>query len=95
MSGHSSRVWQSAAAVKYDCPCQPVLLELHAPMTRKQHAKMKKKEKKLEISDITTLCCNAGWYIRSRANYRCEKCNDDVTLQIVFAGMTVNEPEKK
>ena len=56
---------------------------------------MKKKEKKIEISDIKTACCNAGWYIRSRANYRCEKCNDDVTLQIVFAGMTVNEPEKK
>ena len=56
---------------------------------------MKKKEKKREISDIKTACCNADWYIRSRGNYRCEKCNDDVTLQIVFVGMTVNEPEKK
>jgi hypothetical protein len=56
---------------------------------------MKQKEKKLEISDIKTVCCNAGWYIRSRANYRCEKCNDDVTLHIVFANMAIEESEKK
>jgi hypothetical protein len=56
---------------------------------------MKKKEKKLEISDIKTVCCNAGWYIRSRANYRCEKCDDDVTLHIVFANMAIDESENK
>ena len=56
---------------------------------------MKKKEKKLEISDIKTACCNAGWYIRSRANYRCEKCDGDIALQILYYGMLINDSKKK
>jgi len=56
---------------------------------------MKREKKKIEISDVKTVCCNAGWYIRSRANYRCEKCDDDVTLHIVFAGMAMDESKKK
>ena len=52
---------------------------------------MKKEKKKTVISDIKTACCNAGWYIRSRANYRCEKCDDDVTLHIVMVQMLVDE----
>jgi hypothetical protein len=55
---------------------------------------MKKEKKKTVISDIKTVCCNAGWYIRSRANYRCEKCNDDVTLHIVSVQMMLDEDSK-
>lgn len=55
---------------------------------------MKKEKKKTVISNIKTACCNADWYIRSRANYRCEKCNDDVTLHIVSVQMMLDEDSK-
>ena len=55
---------------------------------------MSKKNKKVVKSDIKTVCCNAGWYIRSRANYRCEKCDDDVTLHIVSVQMMLDEDSK-
>lgn len=58
-------------------------------------SKKKKKEKEIVISDIKTTCCNVGWYIRSRANYRCEKCDNDITLHIVLANMAIDKSEKK
>jgi hypothetical protein len=56
---------------------------------------MKRKKKKVENSNIKTVCCNADWYIKSRGNYRCEKCDDDVTLHIVLAQMASEESENK
>lgn len=33
---------------------------------------------------IKTTCCNSEWYVKSRANFRCKKCDKDVTLEIML-----------
>jgi len=30
-------------------------------------------------------CCKADWYRKKRAEFRCVKCNNDITLYIVMA----------
>lgn len=37
-----------------------------------------------QIAEVKTLCCKADWYRKSRANFRCSKCERDVTLEIVL-----------
>ena len=37
-----------------------------------------------QIAEVKTLCCKAKWYRKSRANFRCKKCEKDVTLEIMF-----------
>jgi hypothetical protein len=37
-----------------------------------------------QIAEAKTICCKAKWYRKSRANFRCEKCDKDVTLEIMF-----------
>jgi hypothetical protein len=37
-----------------------------------------------QISEAKTLCCKAEWYKKSRLNFRCENCEKDVTLEIMF-----------
>lgn len=44
--------------------------------------RMDKKDK--QISKAKTLCCQAGWYRKSRADFRCKKCDKDVTLEIML-----------
>ena len=39
----------------------------------------------MAIEDYKTMCCNAEWYVRSRGNFRCKKCNADVSLEILLA----------
>ncbi len=56
---------------------------------------MRKDKKKVENSNIKTVCCNADWYVKSRGNYRCEECNNDVTLHIVMAQMASEEFKNK
>ena len=43
-------------------------------------------EKKIEqqLQDYKTLCCQAGWYRKGRADLRCKKCDADVTLELVL-----------
>ena len=36
------------------------------------------------IKDIKTTCCNASWKSVSKLNYRCTKCNKDVTYEIIL-----------
>ena len=36
------------------------------------------------MDKVKTLCCKADWYRKSRGNFRCKKCEKDVTLEIVF-----------
>lgn len=38
-----------------------------------------------DISKIKTLCCNSEWRRESKLNFRCNKCNKDVTMQMMFA----------
>ncbi len=37
-----------------------------------------------QIAEAKTLCCNDEWYEKSRANFRCKKCEKDVTLEIML-----------
>ena len=37
-----------------------------------------------QIEKAKTLCCNAEWYAKGRADFRCKKCDKDVTLEIVL-----------
>ena len=37
-----------------------------------------------ELEDYKTLCCNAKYYRKGRANYRCKKCDGDVTLELML-----------
>jgi len=46
---------------------------------------MKNLNKEPDISKIKTLCCNSEWRRESKLNFRCNKCNKDVTMQMMFA----------
>jgi Zn finger protein HypA/HybF involved in hydrogenase expression len=37
-----------------------------------------------QIVKYKTPCCNAKWIRQSRANFRCKKCNKDVTLEVIL-----------
>ena len=37
-----------------------------------------------QIAEAKTMCCKAKWYRKSRANFRCEKCKKDVTIEVMF-----------
>jgi len=37
-----------------------------------------------KLMKYKTQCCNSEWYAKGRANYRCKKCDKDVTLEIVL-----------
>lgn len=37
-----------------------------------------------EIEQVKTMCCEAAWYRKSRANFRCKKCDKDVTLELML-----------
>jgi hypothetical protein len=45
------------------------------------------------IAETKTLCCNADWYRKSRANFRCKKCEKDVTLEIIFLYKALTIPD--
>lgn len=36
------------------------------------------------LENFRTNCCDAKWYRKSRANYRCTKCEEDITLHLVY-----------
>lgn len=36
------------------------------------------------IENFKTLCCEVGAYRNGRANYRCKKCGEDVSLEFHF-----------
>ena len=37
-----------------------------------------------QIAEAKTMCCKAKWYRKSRSNFKCEKCEKDVTLEIML-----------
>ena len=49
----------------------------------------------MKIKDFKTPCCNAPWYRKGRANYRCTKCDEDVTLHLVFIQEVIEKHETK
>ena len=44
---------------------------------------MKPKEQKT-VNNYKTSCCKSSWYVKSRANFRCSKCEKDVTMEVLF-----------
>jgi tRNA(Ile2) C34 agmatinyltransferase TiaS len=38
----------------------------------------------MKLENVKTLCCNSKWYRKGRANYRCVKCDSDVTIELVL-----------
>ena len=50
---------------------------------------MDKAEKK--VAKAKTTCCKADWYIKGRANFRCTKCEKDVTLEMVLLYEAISE----
>ena len=38
----------------------------------------------MKLSSYRTSCCKAEFYKKGRADYRCVKCDKDVTLELVF-----------
>ena len=42
---------------------------------------------------VKTMCCKSTWHVKSRANFRCDKCGKDVTLEIVLLAQAVEEAE--
>ena len=41
------------------------------------------------IKEHKTLCCKSGWYVKSRANFRCDKCDRDVTLELLLLHQSI------
>lgn len=44
-----------------------------------------------QIAKSKTMCCKAEWYRKSRANFRCKKCERDVTLEIMLLYKALTE----
>lgn len=44
-----------------------------------------------QIAEEKTMCCDAKWHRKSRANFRCLKCDRDVTLEIVLLYQALSE----
>jgi len=45
----------------------------------------------MKIEDYKTRCCGSRWYRKGRADYRCEKCNRDITLELVLLMQALEE----
>jgi hypothetical protein len=45
----------------------------------------------MKLKDYKTRCCNAEWYRKDRADYRCNKCDKDITLDLVLLQDIINK----
>ena len=43
------------------------------------------------LKDYKTFCCKDDFYVKSRANFRCKKCDKDVTIEVMFFVQSVSE----
>lgn len=41
----------------------------------------------MELEDYKTMCCMSTWTRLSRCNFVCDKCKEDVTMEVVLVGM--------
>jgi len=46
-------------------------------------------QKEQDFENYKPMCCNEGWERVSRANYRCTKCDKDVTMEVVLLGQAI------
>lgn len=49
----------------------------------------------MKIEDFKTPCCKCEFYKRGRADYRCVKCDKDVTLELVFFSELINNKKNE
>jgi tRNA(Ile2) C34 agmatinyltransferase TiaS len=49
------------------------------------------KKRKKAIESYKTMCCKAAWKVVGRADFRCTKCDKDVTMEIVFLAEALDE----
>lgn len=47
----------------------------------------------MKIEDYKTICCKSDWYVKARANFRCCKCHEDVTMEVVMIGQVLMKEE--
>lgn len=40
-----------------------------------------------QITEIKTICCGAEWIRNCKLDYRCSKCNKDVTFEVVLVAL--------
>lgn len=45
----------------------------------------------MDYLTVKTMCCESTWHRKSRANFRCDKCDTDVTLEIVLFAYCIEE----
>ncbi len=45
------------------------------------------------MKEYKTLCCKSDFYRKGRANYRCVKCDKDITLELVLIQQAAEESE--
>ena len=45
---------------------------------------MKNKDIDKIVEEIKTPCCNSDWYRKGRLDFRCKKCDKDITLDIIL-----------
>lgn len=38
----------------------------------------------IDLTKVKTPCCKAEWYCKGRANYRCVKCDKDITMHLYY-----------
>lgn len=48
-------------------------------------------DKMKEFNNYKTVCCGSEFYKKGRADYRCKKCDKDVTLELVYVWEMLNE----
>jgi hypothetical protein len=46
-----------------------------------------------DLEENKTMCCNAEWYVKSRANFRCKECERDVTIEILLLHQAIEDQE--
>jgi tRNA(Ile2) C34 agmatinyltransferase TiaS len=49
----------------------------------------------MKIEKYKPPCCNVGWYVKSRANFRCKKCGKDVTMEVLFLYQAMEDNQTK
>lgn len=46
------------------------------------------------FNKVKTMCCESSWCIKSKLDYRCNKCGKDVTFEIVLLCQAIEESKE-
>jgi len=45
----------------------------------------------MKLDNFKTRCCKTSWYRKGCADYRCKKCDKDITLDLVLLQDIINK----